>query len=230
MEERRLNEAVDHELYGKRRQNDTEHARYDVDAGRAEPMQIARRSPHAEPRDRERRRIREGDERVAQRMRARDIHEQEHGCQRAGSGDHRDREREDGRILLTLRGLLLFARRSRAGLPCEEHVDRDQQEQDAAGDTERGQRDPEIIEQIRSDQSHAEHHRACDDDSLIDDAIAFARLEMRGRRRRDRDHPDRVDDRDRRRERGRAEVPVHEPAVTSRSGRPLRLTRRPRYV
>jgi hypothetical protein len=89
-------------------------------------------------------------------------------------GDHRDREREDTHIFVAPRlaaGLARLAGRlARAGWPPEEHVNRDKEEQDAAGDAERLARHAKRVEDLLaegaedSDNDAGDDRRACDGD------------------------------------------------------------------
>ena len=97
--------------------------------------------------------------------------EQHRRSDRAGPGDHRDRHREDGHVLDFAGGDLLGAVFAPLGALLEHHVDGDQEQHDAARDPERGQRDAKRAEQIlaeqreeeqnaRGDQHRADRHRA----------------------------------------------------------------------
>jgi hypothetical protein len=135
--------------------------------------------------------------------------EHQHGRDCARSGQHRNRERKHGRVraLGTAADLLigLFG----AGFAAEQHIDRDQEQQDAAGDCECGQRDPERFEDRVADRAHEQNDASGDQHRLIDDGGArFGRGVGRDGQR-ERDHPDRIDDRERRRKRGRDECGCH---------------------
>ena len=87
----------------------------------------------------------------------RDVHQEQHGRDRSGPGDHRNRKRKDGGIF-SFGSFALFLRRAlRTGRPGEQHVDGDQKEQDAARNREGRQRDAEIAEQGFPDQPHYQH-------------------------------------------------------------------------
>src|SRR3546814_4246118 len=70
-----------------------------------------------------------------------------------------DLERKDGHVLAGRR-LGLLPRRSGAkpAAPGENHVDRQQKEQDAAGDAEGGKRDAECAQQRLAEKGEAEQH------------------------------------------------------------------------
>ncbi len=76
----------------------------------------------------------EHDQRFGQPLAAR--HQQHDRGDRAGPGDHRDRHREDRNVLGLARADLLGAVLAALGALLEHHVDRDQEQQDAAGDAE----------------------------------------------------------------------------------------------
>ena len=104
-------------------------------------------------------------------------------------------KRKDRGILGLRRLALLGLGALGAGRAREEHIDRDQEEQDAAGDRERRQRDAERVEDDAPDDAHEENDARTDEHGLIDDLIAALRREARGRRDRHRNHSDRIDDR-----------------------------------
>ena len=75
---------------------------------------------------------------------------------RARPGDHRDRHREDRDVLDLARRDLLGPVLAPLGALLEHHVDRDQEQHDAAGDAEGGERDAERAEQILAEQGEEE--------------------------------------------------------------------------
>src|SRR4028119_1438926 len=139
----------------------------------------------------------------------------------ARAGEQGDGEREDGDVLIVVLLLLAHRPRAEAGRACEDHVQREEEEEDAAGDAKGGDADAQRGEQHVTDEGedqeyggpeHGSPHRRL--------ALAPWRVAA-GERREDGGQPQGVNDHQQRHERVEYEL-RHGAYSTSQGGPDLR--------
>ncbi len=185
-------DPVDHELRGERGQDHAEQAG-------DHRLHLVAEQPHQRPGEQQ---AEQGEHqrggqrgqhhrRLGEALAAR--HQQHHRGDRARPGDHRDRHREDRDVLHLARAHLLGPALAPLGALFEHHVDRDQEQEDAAGDPEGAQRDAEMAQQILAEQGEEEQDPGRDADRADRHHPAVARLRPLGHAGEDRRAARRVD-------------------------------------
>ena len=144
----------------------------------------------------------------AHRLPRRARHQHHHRRDRAGPGEHRDREREDRDVVARAAlGLLLGGGARRRRLRAH-HVDRHQQQHDAAGDLERAERDAERLEDQAARDARTSRASATSRTRRAQRGRAGAarRVSPRGDREEDRHVRERIDHEEHRRQRDHREL------------------------
>ena len=130
----------------------------------------------------------------------------------AGAGHERDRQREGGDVAHVLFDRLLGGFAFAAHAHAEQHLEGDREQQQAAGDAKRGQRDAERAEQPVADQRGADEDGAGDQAGTQRDAAARGAGQAVGDRQKGRRQADRIDHDEQRQQRGYGEVERHDRA------------------
>lgn len=182
--------TVGHVLYGQSGQQDAEHAGHDVHAGPAQ--QLAQRSGEPEcrvtqhqhdTRDPE-------DHDQAEGVRSRLRREDHEARERTRARDHGDRQRKHADVGARARLFFLFLRLTL--VLRQDHVHRDQEQQDPAGHPEGIHADAEVAEQPGPDQAEGREQRAGDEHGLACDPALLVLGPTAGERQEHRHQADRI--------------------------------------